>query len=199
MFFRADWDQLLLDARGGDALALERLLEAAGADLQAAAAGVVGHKVKERMPVEEVYAESLLAVAKDFGSLRATNYVGFRYWFASIARNNVRRALRRERSRASLQSVEEIELETQKAERTAQNLARESLLFVRNALNQMPRSQQVAYVLREGLGLSWRTIGFTLERRGPAAARLVHYRAAQRVQTLGGARLGLRAPPVILA
>ena len=82
MFFRVEWDQLLLDARGGDALALDRLLEAAGADLQAAAAGVVGHRVQERLPVEDVYAESLLAVAKDFGSLRATNYVGFRYWFA---------------------------------------------------------------------------------------------------------------------
>lgn len=197
MFFRAEWDQLLLAARGGDSLALERLLEAAGDDLQAAAAGVVGHKVQQHLPVEEVYAESLLAVAKDFASLRATNYIGFRYWFASIARNNVRRALRRERSRAPLQPVEEGELETQRS--TPQSLARESLLFVRRALNHMPRSQQVAYVLREGLGLSWRTIGFALGHRGPAAARLVHYRAAQRVQALGGARLGLRVPPVILA
>jgi len=51
---------------------------------------------------------------------------------------------------------------------------------MRRALALLPRSQAVAYVLREGLGLSWRAIGFVLARPS-AAARLVHYRAAQRM------------------
>ena len=197
MLFRAEWDQLLLAARGGDSLALARLLEAARDDLQAAAAGVVGHKVQERLPVEEVYAESLLAVVKDFAALRATSYVGFRYWFASIARNNVLRTLRRERGRPEVRSDEqELGAASKGRGREPHAFARESLYFVRHVLMRLPRSQQVAYALREGLALSWHTIGFVLERRSPAAARLVHYRAAQRVQAV---RAKLRALPVIVA
>ena len=103
--------------------------------------------------------------------------------------NNVRRTLRRERGRAEV-LVEEPEGASEAHEPgffSAENLA-----FLRYALIGMPRTQQVAYVLREGLGLTWQTIGFVLERREAAAARLVHYRAAHRVRALAGTRPDLR-------
>lgn len=198
MSLRSEWDQLLLAARGGDALALGQLLEVAQADLQAVASGVLGRSAQARLPVEDVLAEAFVAVVKDIASLRATNYVGFRFWFASIARNNVRRTLRRERGRGEF-SVDE-EPEDESAALQPNFFSAENLAFVRHAMIGMPRSQQVAYVLREGLGLSWRVIGFVLEQREASAARLVHYRAALRVKELAGTRPDLRlATTVILA
>jgi RNA polymerase sigma factor (sigma-70 family) len=197
MSLRAEWDRLLVAARGGDALALGQLLEVAQDDLQSVASGVLGRSTQARLPVEDVLAEALVAVVKDIASLRATNYVGFRFWFASIARNNVRRTLRRERGRAEVTADDDPEGED--ATRRQRALASESLAFVRHVLVCMPRTQQVAYVLREGLGLSWLTIGFVLERRAAAAARLVHYRAALRVKHVAGTRPDLRlAVPVLL-
>src|SRR5262245_14384975 len=111
MSLRAEWDRLLSDARGGDALALGRLIEATLADLQVVAAGVLGRTTQARLPAEDVLSEALVAVVKDIGSLRASNYVGFRFWFASIARNNVRRTLRRERARSEVNTDEEPESE----------------------------------------------------------------------------------------
>lgn len=198
MSLRAEWDQLLVAARGGDALALGQLLEVAQDDLQSVASGVLGRSTQARVPIEDVLAEAFVAVVKDIASLRATNYVGFRFWFASIARNNVRRTLRRERSRGEVSADEEPEDEG--GAREPGFFSSENLAFVRHALVGMPRSQQVAYVLREGLGISWHAIGFVLERREAAAARLVHYRAALRVKEVAGTRPDLRlAAPVILA
>jgi RNA polymerase sigma factor (sigma-70 family) len=152
------------------------------------ASGVLGRSTQARMPAEDVLAEALVAVVKDIGSLRAVNYVGFRFWFASIARNHVRRALRRERGRAEVTTEEpDADGAPEPGFFSAENLA-----FVRSALIGMPQSQQVAYVLREGLGLSWRTIGFTLGRRQAAAARLVHYRAVLRVKDVAATRPDLR-------
>lgn len=190
MSLRAEWDQLLVAARGGDALALGQLLEVAQEDLQSVASGVLGRSTQARLPVEDVLAEAYVAVVKDIASLRATNYVGFRFWFASIARNNVRRTLRRERGRGEVFVDEDPEDEN--GARDPQFFSTENLAFVRHALIGLPRSQQVAYVLREGLGLSWHSIGFMLERREAAAARLVHYRAALRVKEVAGTRPELR-------
>ena len=107
--FRAEWDQLLVLARGGDAQALGNLLEAARDDLHSAAAGVLGRSTQARLPVDDVFSDALMAVAREIGTLRATSYLGFRYWFASIARNNVRRTLRRDRARNELQVAEDPE------------------------------------------------------------------------------------------
>ncbi len=198
MSLRAEWDHLLVAARGGDALALGQLLEVAQDDLQSVASGVLGRSTQARLPIEDVLAEAFVAVVKDIASLRATNYVGFRFWFASIARNNVRRTLRRERARGEVSVDEEPEDESGASE--PHFFSTENLAFLRRALVSMPRSQQAAYVLREGLGLSWHAIGFVLERREAAAARLVHYRAALRVKEAAGTRPELRlAAAVIMA
>ena len=197
MSLRAEWDQLLLDARGGDALALGNLIEATLVDLESVASGVLGRSTQARLPAEDVLSEALVAVVKDIGSLRATNYVGFRFWFASIARNNVRRTLRRERGRAEVTTEEEPESENGAPE--PHFFSAENLAFVRHVLIGMPRSQQVAYVMREGLGLSWTSIGFALGRREAAAARLVHYRAGLRMKEMAATRPELRIVPMLTA
>src|SRR4030095_12283374 len=99
---------------------------------------------------------------------RARSSWGLRYWFASIARNSVRRRLRRDRNRHEV-NVENAGEEREEGRTRA--LPVESLVIVRDALYRLPRSQEVAYVLREGLALSWRTIGFAIARRRPPAAR----------------------------
>lgn len=195
MLLRAEWDRLLLAARDGSAPALGQLIEAALADLQVVAAGVLGRSTHARLRAEDVLSEALVAVVKDIGSLRASNYIGFRFWFASIARNHVRRSLRRERERAETQAEEEPACEAHEP----RFFSVENLAFLRHAMIGMPRSQQAAFVLREGLGLTWRTIGFVLERREAAAARLLHYRAGLRVKGLASTRADLRlTAPVIL-
>ena len=142
MSLRAEWDQLLVAARSGDALALGRLIEATFTDLQSVAAGVLGRSTQSRLPAEDVLSEALVAVVKDIGSLRASNYIGFRFWFASIARNNVRRTLRRERGRSEVLSDGEPEGENGSPE--PHFFSCENLTFVRHVLVDMPRSQQVA-------------------------------------------------------
>lgn len=198
MLFRVEWDRLLVAARDGDALALGRLIEVAQDDLQSVASGVLGRSTHSRFALEEVLAEALFAVVKDIGTLRASNYVGFRFWFASVARNHLRRTLRRERNRAEILAGEDIESEW--GSNGHPPPSSESLSFVRHVLACMPQSQQVAYVLREGLALPWRTIGFVLDRREAPAARLVHYRAGRRMKEIADTRPDLRlAAPVILA
>jgi RNA polymerase sigma factor (sigma-70 family) len=193
---RAEWDRLLVAARGGDGQALGSLLEVAHEDLHAAAAGVVRHALRGDHPLDDVYGDAMLAVVREIHSLRATNYVGFRYWFASIARNHLRRMLRRARARPGQHGVDEL---PEREVRLPILPARECA-FVRNALERLPRSQQVAFVLRGGLALTWTTIGFVIERRAPPAARLMHYRALGRVKELALTRPDVRAlAPAILS
>lgn len=196
MLFRAEWDQLLVAARSGDVVALGNLITAAREDLHAAAAGVLGRSTQARLPVDEVFSDALIAVVREIGTLRATNYIGFRYWFASIARNNVRRTLRRDRARNELHAGEDPEPDANG--HTPRALPAESLVLVRDALLRLPQGQQVAYVLREGLALSWRTIGFVLAHRAPPAARLLHYRATLRMKEFAGTKADLRPVPSMM-
>jgi RNA polymerase sigma factor (sigma-70 family) len=189
MTLRSDWDLLLLAARGGDVRALGRLVEVAGDDLRSAASGVVGPTLRVRLPADDVYSDALIAVLRDIRSLRASNYAGFRYWFASIARNHVRRTLRSEHRRRDGSCGE---LEPEDEEEEVFVVTEENEDFVRYALLNLPHSQQIAFVLREGLGLAWRTIGFVLERREGPAARLLHYRAVVGVRQIAGTRPELR-------
>lgn len=186
---RTEWDQLLLDARGGDARALGGLVEVASEDLRSVAAAVLGPVTRVRVPADDVFAEAMLAALRQIRQLRATNYVGFRYWFASIARNQVRRALRDWHGAAALDGGDAHE-----------DLAHVVLVFtdanepvLRLGLLRMPRSQQIAFVLREGLGLAWHSVGFVLERRAFAATRLVHYRAVLRLKELAATLPDFRA------
>jgi RNA polymerase sigma factor (sigma-70 family) len=180
----SEWDRLLLAARGGDSFALGNLVDVASEDLRTVAAGVLGPAARVRLPADDVFAEAMLAALREIGRLRATNYIGFRYWFASIARNQVRRALRDQKNKR----------ETARADDGAEDDLGEVALvldetnepLVRLALLRMPRTQQIAYVLRDGLGLAWRSIGFVLGRRATAAARLIHYRAVLRLKELAG-------------
>ncbi len=200
--FRAEWDQLLLAARDGDLHALGRLIEAAGEDLRNAAAGVLGRAVQQRLPPEEVYADSMVAVVREIGSVRATSYVGFRYWFASIARNHVRRTLRNQSDRPAASGAplgngsEEPEDEDPPGPPA---LSAESRTWLRRALQRLPKTQRAAFVLREGCALSWHTIGFALGSRGAPAARLMHYRAVLHLKELASTRPELRAAAALEA
>lgn len=186
-----DWDRLLQVARGGDVEALGNLLELASVDLRAAATGVLGRATQMRLSSEDIFADALIAVLREIGSLRATSYVGFRYWFASIARNQVRRALRNERDRPGTRVEEAPETTDQEAEPCALSPAGRD--FLRRALVRLAPSQRAAFVLREGLVLSWQTIGFVLGRREGPAARLLHYRAVLRLSELAATRPEVRA------
>ncbi len=187
--FRADWDQLLQSARGGDAEALGNLLELASDDLRAAAAGVLGRATRLHLSADDVFADALIAVLREIGSLRAGNYLGFRYWFASIARNQVRRALRQERERPGTRVEEEPEGGEEREPRTLSPAGRD---FLRRSLPRLPATQRVAFVLREGLVLSWQTIGFVLARREAPAARLLHYRAILRLKDMATTKPEIR-------
>jgi RNA polymerase sigma factor (sigma-70 family) len=190
-------DRLLLDARAGSSLALGQLLELAQRDLFSTATGVLSRRGPCRYSAEEVYSDALVAVAHDIRSLRATSYTGFRYWFASIARNQLRHALRRRQTQRE-HPVEDVEPESGDPPPLAPQAENQD--FLRDVLFRMPPSQQVAYVLREGLGLTWRTIGFVIGRRASGAARLIHYRASLRARGVARTRPDLRVGlPVIHA
>jgi len=177
MSFRHEWDLLLGRAREGDRGALGQLLEATREDLERAASGLVGHSTKSRLALEDLVSEALTAVVREIRALRATNYRGFRFWFASIARNQLCRRLRREERepRAGLEADDVL------CEDSPAFWSGEELEHLRQILHGMPASQQLALVLCEGLALRWPTIGFVLEREYDAT-RLVHYRALQHVR-----------------
>jgi DNA-directed RNA polymerase specialized sigma24 family protein len=56
--------------------------------------------------------------------------------------------------------------------------------FLHRNLPRLASSQRVAFVLREGLALSWTTIAFVLDKRETPSARLLHYRAVLRLKEL---------------
>jgi len=179
MHSRAAWDRLLLEARAGDPRAIGRLLAAASGDLREVVAGVVRRSSRARLSVEEVFSHAVLAALRGIEQLRASNYVGFRYWFASIARNHVRCELR-ERGRPRLLAQAEL---TAAAARGAHGIEVEGHGALHGALRRLPDRQQVAFVLREGFALGWHSLGFVLAQRGAPAARLIHYRAVVHMQT----------------
>jgi RNA polymerase sigma factor (sigma-70 family) len=189
MLFRSEPDQLLVAAREGDARALGALIELAGEDLRSTAERAIGRSQPAVLSAEDAYAEAMLAALRQIHALRATTYIGFRYWFATIARNRSRQALRTEQRRpdrgACVADVEE-------EQEAPLMITDENVGLVRNTIARLPHGQQVAFVLREGLGLAWHTIGFVLSRRS-TAARLLHYRAAAGVKALGIACVDLRA------
>ena len=188
--FRAEWDQLLLAARGGDVHALGELLDVASEDLRSAAAGVLGRAAKARLPSDDVFGDAMIVVLREIGRLRATNYIGFRYWFASIARNHVRRSISNERERPASRVEEEPDGEKGRDERPP--LSPESQAFLRHAVPLLPRPPLGACVLRGGLARAGLTFGFVLERRRAPAARLMHYRAVLRLKDLASARPDMR-------
>jgi RNA polymerase sigma factor (sigma-70 family) len=177
MSFLDEWDVLLGRARGGDRGALGQLVEATREDLERAASGLIGHSARRRIALEDLVSETLAAVVREIRALRATNYRGFRYWFASIARNHLCRRMRREERepRANLGDDDIL------CEDSPAFWSGEELDHLRLALPGMPASQQLAIVLYEGLALPWATIGFVLE-RDYDATRLVHYRALVHVR-----------------
>ena len=89
MTLRTDWDQLLGAARGGDVQALGRLVEVAGEDLRTIASAVLGPSTRQRLRLhpEDVFSDAIVAAMREIGRLRATSYLGFRHWFATIARS----------------------------------------------------------------------------------------------------------------
>lgn len=165
MTLRSDWDHLLGAARGGDVQALGSLVEAASDDLRRIASTVLGRSTRARLALqtEDVFSDALVAALREIGRLRATSYLGFRYWFATIARNHVRRSLRDRCIRAE-----------QRPEPDDEPHVEDDEVLIVTAEN--------AFVLRQGFGLAWRTIGFVLEHRDPTAARLIHYRALSTVK-----------------
>ena len=181
---RSDWDQLLGAARCGDIHALGRLVEVAGEDLRSVASAVLGHSTRQRLRVhaEDVFSDAIVAAMREIGRLRATSYLGFRYWFATIARNHVRRSLRDQRGRPEVCTLEP---DSGDGAEEVLIVTDENVGLVRGALIRLPRSQQVAFVLRQGFGLAWRSVGFVLEQRDSPAARLVHYRASATVKEAG--------------
>lgn len=187
MTLRSDWDHLLGAARCGDIHALGRLVEVAGEDLRSVASAVLGPSTRQRLRLhaEDVFSDSIVAAMREIRRLRATSYLGFRYWFATIARNHVRRSLRdhtvRPDTRALAEPVPQEEVDE------VLIVTDENVGLVRHALMSLPRSQQVAFVLRQGFGIAWRSVGFVLEQRDSPAARLVHYRAAATVKDVGRA------------
>jgi RNA polymerase sigma factor (sigma-70 family) len=182
MKLRTDWDQLLGSARSGDVQALGRLVESASEDLRAVASAVLGPTARQRLRTqsEDVFADAIVAAVREISRLRATSYLGFRYWFATIARNQVRRSLRgqvvRPDGTASTESDPEDEVDE------VILITDENVGLVRTSLVRLPRSQQVAFVLRQGFGLAWRSVGFVLEQRDSPAARLLAYRASATVK-----------------
>lgn len=177
MAFRHEWDQLLGRARGGDRGALGQLLEATREDLERAASGLIGRSTRRRIALEDLVSEALTAVVREIRALRATDYRGFRFWFASIARNHLCRRMRREERepRAGLGDDDIL------CEDSPAFWSGEELDHLRLTLPGMPVSQQLAIVLYEGLALRWTTISFVLE-RDHDASRLVHYRALVHVR-----------------
>jgi RNA polymerase sigma factor (sigma-70 family) len=169
---RDGWDQLLLAARQGNGSSLVRLLELASEDLRRTARRFVGRGQTRGVVADDAFADALVTVLREIGTLRATNYVGFRYWFASIARNQARQRLRSTRNEPRLDLDGMLDLPRRERPPLGDDFTR-----VRHTMERLPRAQQVAYALREGLALSWHTIAFVLERRTTPAARLVHYRA----------------------
>lgn len=181
MTLRSDWDQLLVAARCGDVHALGRLVEVAGEDLRAVASAVLGPSTRQRLRLqaEDVFSDAIVAALREVGRLRATSYLGFRYWFATIARNHVRRSLRDQSVRPDTCALAEPEPPEGDEVLVVTD---ENAGLVRHVLIRLPRSQQVAFVLRQGFGLAWRSVGFVLEQRDSPAARLVHYRATATVK-----------------
>lgn len=177
---RPDWDKLLVEARSGNSRALAALLEAARNDLQAAVAGVLGKSAQRELPSDDLFEEAMLAALRELRSLRAVNYLGFRVWFATIARNYVCRMMRRRRGRP--RELAESGLDEIDPVDPAPSPAGENPHCMLGAVQRLPPSQLAAFVLREGLRLSWETIGFVLERRGTPATRLIHYRATRVVR-----------------
>jgi len=191
MLFRSDWDQLLIAARGGDPHAFGNLVELARDDLRSTATRVTGRVGSVTVSADEVFSDALLAACNRIHALRATNYVGFRYWFASIARNHLRQRLRTVQRRSDLDPAL---AESDAVQEITLILTDESVGLVRGAAVELPRGQQASFVLRQGLGLAWFSIGFILGRRASSSARLLHYRAAARVKSAAALR---KSQPVL--
>jgi DNA-directed RNA polymerase specialized sigma24 family protein len=186
MTIREEWNRWLAAARFGDGRSLGQLVEQAAGDLFSVAVGVIHRAARRYTPPEEIYADSLAAVVSEIRSLRATTYLGFRTWFAAIARNKVRRNLRASRV-CEKSGADEAELPVRYVE-----VSPEGLAFLRLGMTRLAESQRLAFTLRHGLGLTWHTIGFLIEQRDPPAARLVHYRAAVRLKDLANVYQELR-------
>ena len=172
-------DLLLVAARRGDARALERLFERAFQDLRLRLLRVIGSR-QRKLTVDDLFEETTVHALRGFPSLRALTYSGFRSWFASIARNRLRVAERAARVRALPESHRPPDEVTVPEE--VRTHKKDELL--RRGVSRLTRSHRVAFVLREGLELSWATIGFVLARRQAEAARLVHFRARARLVRL---------------
>jgi len=168
---------LLVAARGGNERALQRLFELCLGDLRRKISGLLGSRSKKGLTVDDVLEETAIHAIGSLSSLRATTYSGFRSWFAAIARNRIRVATRTALRRALPES--RLSSDAVAALEHRGGLVRDEVLL--RGVGRLSRNHRTAFVLREGLGLSWATIGFILGRRPAEAARQVHVRARARL------------------
>jgi len=186
-------DALVVAAREGDARALGELVERVRFDLRSRFRFLV-RAWRVDWSGDDLLDEAVVGALRGLSSLRAADYRTFRGWCAKIALNRLRmlaraarvralpmegegtaRSNHRGRSRKVPRSVDELPAPE---DRPAGGFVGPPL---RCELRRLSHAQRAAFVLREGLGLPWRTIGFVLSQRPRAAARVLHQRARLRL------------------
>jgi RNA polymerase sigma-70 factor (ECF subfamily) len=172
-------EQLLHQARTGDAPTLGRLLERYRAYLAVLARVQIGRRLQGKVDASDVVQEAFLGATRDFSQFRGTSEGEFRAWLrqilASLLANLVRhyQGTQRRDIRLERQLAQELDQSSQALDRglaapqsspSQQAMRREQSVLLAEALDRLPESARELLILRHLEGLSFPEIATRLGR-----------------------------------
>jgi RNA polymerase sigma-70 factor (ECF subfamily) len=173
---------LLLDARGGSAEALNRLLAQCGPRLLSLIRLRMGPGLRGRMESGDLLNATLLRAFRSFDSLEAEHTPSLMAWLSRIAESEIRDQVDRARAQRRDAALE-LPLNTGAASLAAELRSQTSRLLLSErsrrleaAIEQLPEDQREIVLLRKYEELGFREIGERMG-RSPDACRMLLARA----------------------
>jgi RNA polymerase sigma-70 factor (ECF subfamily) len=182
-----NWDDLLAASRGGDAVAIARLLLATRSYLRLVAEDHDIRPLRSKLSESDLVQESLLEIARDLPSRTTTPADEFVRWTERVLLHNLVDAKRRflaaqqrdVRREVSLDAAEHVFTASPNISSVVRRVERDELL--EQSIAALPDNYQQVLQLRHEQGLAWEAVGAQLGISAEAARKL-WARAVQRLQ-----------------
>jgi RNA polymerase sigma-70 factor (ECF subfamily) len=196
----ADPEQLLQEARGGDAATLGKLLELYRRYLALLARVQIGQRLQRKADASDLVQETFLEAHRQFASFRGTNEAQFVRWLQKLLAGSLANLLRRYLGTCGRDVRLELEIEgaldqssvllcgglaAEQSSPSQQASGREQAVLLADALARLPDDYRDVLVLRHLEGLTFPEVAERMERSLDSVQKL-WMRALARVRQLVG-------------
>ncbi len=184
------WDQLLVAARAGDKLSLERLWSEARQWIHEYSARHLGEDLNAKMDASDIVQQSMLEAQVVLDQFRGSTFAEFHAWLITVIRRNIADAGRRYRqsqcrsihAEENHKNIHDSYIAADDPSPSARMVSKEADAVLAAAIEALPSRYQVVLELRHRDELEFSEIGDRLQ-ISSAAARQLWVRAIETVRS----------------